>query len=95
MTYSRVAPIDPTLIPTASCAVASFRACGGHLTTFSAFGEDPLDGHDELMRRREEAFFVKFPSFDPIFHAVANGDGSLFKEAILLFVSITSRLAAQ
>lgn len=92
---NRAAAIDTSLVPTASEAVSSFHATGGRLQLLSKFGEDPLDGHTSLQQNREEAFVSRFPSFEPIFHQVSNGDSTPFKEAIIFFIDLTNRLVTQ
>lgn len=92
---SRTASIDESLVPSTTQAVESFHSCGGKLTLLPRFGEDPLDGQVMLFQERERIFHSKYPSFQPIFHQAANGDGTLFKEAVLFFISLTNRLRAQ
>ena len=46
-------PLDPALIPEPQNAVQQFEAHGGHLTLFSAFGRDPLEDREDLIKARE------------------------------------------
>ena len=39
---NHAAAIDPHLLPDPDDAVQRFESFGGHLTTFSCFGHDPL-----------------------------------------------------
>ena len=90
-----MAQIDQSIVPTTTDAISSFRSTGGKLSTSSAFGQDPLDGHTLLQQRRIDAFTARFPAFEIIFHETVNGDGSLLKAAVMHFILITKSLADQ
>ena len=52
---NQVMLLDPALVPEPEDAVQQFEAHGGHLTLFSAFGQDPLEdkgGLDQGKGRR-------------------------------------------
>ncbi len=61
---------------------------GGSITDERGFGVDPLCGNMEKQKTRREAFLREF-NFEHIFHAVVNGDHTLFKEALLSFIDIS------
>ena len=87
--------IDPNLIPDAAVAVEEFEETGGHLTTFSSFGEDPLQRYPHLVAQREAEFYGCYPDFSQFFHTTANGDFFLFREGILFFIHLSKTLETQ
>ena len=58
-----------------------YRMNGGRLTDPDDVG-DPLSGFSEKQDRRLKSFVKKYPSFDDIFHSVANENGSTFIDAL-------------
>jgi hypothetical protein len=66
-------------------AVRHFESCGGHLTVFSPFGEDPLKENPQMANERERQYSERFPDFSIFFHSVVNGDFDLFKQGLLCF----------
>jgi len=91
---SQAVMINSDHIPDAEAAVADFESNGGHLTVFSAFGEDPLQQNPLLIAQREAEFCRVFPTFSDIFHNVVNGDFYLFREGLLCFIDISERLSS-
>lgn len=79
-------------IPSAQDAVRQYTIAGGHLTDFSAFGEDPLNDDNSLVQQRETEFLQRYPQFDPLFHKLVNGDEKEFCDALLCFIQITQSL---
>ena len=59
--------IDSRLLPDKESAVHDFEENGGHLTTFSVFGEDPLEGSTYLFAQREMEFHRRYPDFRNFF----------------------------
>ena len=55
--------INADQLPDAEAAVADFEGNGGHLTIFSAFGEDPLQQNPHFIAQRESEFRYVFPQF--------------------------------
>ena len=90
---NRLFPLDPHVVPTAVEAVSHFHSAGGKLTLFSHFGVDPLHGRRELCEMRLRTFTSRYKTFASIFHAVCNGDESLFRSALLYFIDITKRMS--
>ena len=72
-----------------------FEENGGHLTIFSSFGEDPLQGNPYLVAQRETEFYRRYQDFRNFFYTVANGDFVLFREGILYLIAISSNLFTQ
>lgn len=79
-------------IPTTHDVAQLYCSQGGNLTQFGFFGIDPLHNRPHLMWQRETFFFSSHPSFNDIFSNVVVGDGLLFKEAIVDFITITKSL---
>ena len=87
--------IDSRLLPDKESAVHDFEENGGHLTTFSVYGEDPLEGSPYLVAQREMEFHRRYPDFRNFFYTVANGNFVLFREGILYLIAISSNLLTQ
>ena len=84
-----VARIESYQLPSPEEAVKMFEDEGGHLTHFSEFGQDPLRDDAVRLHNRETTFFSRYPTFDPFFHELVNGDDTLFKQGLLFFISLT------
>lgn len=91
---NQVAQLNTTDIPSPNEALQEFQNHGGHITTFSTFGHDPLGQRPDMMREREERFYQYYPQFDDIFHNAVNGDYSLFRSSLLFFIDISKQLEA-
>ncbi|XP_019850817.1 PREDICTED: uncharacterized protein LOC109581281 [Amphimedon queenslandica] len=92
---NHVAPIDPNILPETEVAVEQMESLGSHLTRFSPFGQDPLEGHGHFCRQRDEQFEARFPNYDDFFHSVANSDFTLFRQGLLYTIEITRHLELQ
>ena len=92
---NQVMPLDPALVPEPEDAVQQFEAHGGHLTLFSAFGRDPLEDREDLIKAREEDFYRKYPDFGCFFYTVVNNDYALFREGLLFFIDVSKRLECE
>ena len=64
------------------------------LTLFSAFGRDPLEDREDLIKARED-FFRKYPDFGCFCYTVVNNDYSLFREGLLFFIDVSKRLECE
>lgn len=53
---SRIARVDPRLIPSPEDAVRQYEEAGGHITHFSGFGRDPLANDAPLIHQRDAEF---------------------------------------
>lgn len=84
--------IDSHLIPTPEDAVRQYEEAGGRLTHFSEFGADPLANDAGLLHEREVIFQQRYPSFDPLFHKLVNGNDTVFCCALHHFIDITASL---
>ena len=93
MIDKRVKRIPTHLLPSTSEAMHLYRVAGGSITDERGFGVDPLRGNMEKQQTRQKAFLQQF-NFEHIFHALVNGNYTLFKEALLFFSDITFRLSA-
>ena len=65
--------IDPLLVPDSQLALQQFQSHGGHITEFSSFGHDPLEGNLELFRQRESKFLERYSDFGPFFIRLSMG----------------------
>ena len=68
-----------------------YESSGGRLSDPAHFGSDPL--HGERWEIRDQAFRRRYPSFSSICHSVVNGDSLPFKQALLFFTDVTTRLS--
>ena len=66
---NQVMPLDPALVPEPEDAVQQFEAHGGHLTLFSAFGRDPLEDREDLIKARKEDFIENIPIWLFLLHS--------------------------
>lgn len=83
------APQTTTLPPSmVSEMVALYRRNGCRLTPEHTFGTDPLEDLAELKQLRQRDFFYRYPNLETLFSSTLHGDGSLFKEAKKLNVSL-------
>ena len=89
---NRTKKLDPRVIPSPAEAVRMYEAHGGHITEESHFGKDPLANDAEKCRIREMAYMERYPSFEPAFHNIVNGNDALFMEELLYFIDTTYRL---
>ena len=91
----QVAQLNPSVIPSPDDALQQFESCGGEITVFNAFGQDPLELRPDLITEREELFHRQHPSFNEIFHFTVNGNYSHFKNGLLDFIAISKQLVVQ
>lgn len=89
---NRTKKLDPRVIPSPAEAVRMYEAHGGHITEESHFGKDPLANDAEKCTIREMAYMERYPSFEPAFHNIVNGNDALFREELLYFIDTTYRL---
>lgn len=89
---NRAVRIDHTLLWNPAEALEHYRHAGGRITEPACFGIDPiLDiAKTEI---RERAFADMYPTFDPIFHALVNGNARPFREGLLFYCDVTFRLS--
>ena len=92
---NQAAQLNPLVIPTPDDALQQFQDCGGEVTVFNSFGQDPLELRPDLIVEREELFYQQHPNFDEIFHSTVNGNDLLFKTGLLDFITINKQLVAQ
>ena len=74
-------------------ALERYRQAGGRITDPTYFGTDPLMADNSKLEMREQAFRARFPSFEPVFHTLVNGNGSMFQEGLLFLCDVTYRLS--
>lgn len=87
---NRAKKIDAIHLLSPQDAMQMYKANGGHLTEESNFGQDPLAGNQEKFALRHAAFISRYPSFQPIFHEIINGNDALFQEGLSLTPPIDS-----
>ena len=92
---NHAARIDTHMLPPTTDAVQEYESHGGHLTVFKAFGHDPLDERADLIGQRETQFQEQYPDFGPFFHAIVNGDNSVFRTGLLRLIEISTQLLPQ
>jgi len=80
-------------LPAPADAVQLFQNAGGNLTSHSSFGEDPLLDDADKQDIRKTAFSEKYPSFEPIFCTLVNGNSLLFRDSLNFYIDITYRLS--
>ena len=86
---NRIAHIDSQLIPSARDAQILYHQAGGHITSDSSFGIDPLAESEGKKALRLYAFHERYQSFDLIFFDVVNSRPFIFHEALLFYISST------
>ena len=89
----RVKRIDQSLLWTPAEAVQMYRRSGGRITDPTGFGVDPLLTDTTKCGIRQQAFEERFPSFEPIFSSLVNGDDRLFRDGLIFLCDITYRLS--
>ena len=88
---NKAAKVNIATLPSVEEAVHQYTSLGGTLTEPHPFGCDPLYGNAHLQQIHHTLFFQKC-TFDSIFHAIVNGNDSLFKSGLMLLINITERL---
>ena len=87
------AQVNPAALPSVDDAFHQYTSLGGTLTEPHPSGQDPLEGNAHLQQIRHDVFVEKYTTFDPIFHAVVNGNDSLFREGLKFLIETTQRLS--
>lgn len=87
---NKAVKIDQHLI-SSDDAMYMYRMNGGRITDPDDIS-DPLYGSSEKRELRLQSFLKKYPSFNIIFHSVANENGSIFVDALLFLINVTFRL---
>ena len=82
-------PLHPLEVPTVFEAVAFHEAAHGPLTRESTYGVDPIHASVQLQVLRARDFKSAYPSFEAIFSDILHNNGNMFREAILLFISLS------
>ena len=90
---NRAKKIDRQHLLTPADAVHLYQQNGGHLTEESNDGQDSLANDPQKYAIRDAAFASRYPSFDPMFHQIVNGNDHLFQEGLRYFIDMTYRLA--
>ena len=90
---NRVKAISHLLLWNPAEAAEMYRQGGGHITDPASFGVDPLLDDNSKLLIRSQAFRVRFPSFEPIFHNLVNGDDRMFREGLKFYCDVTYRLS--
>ena len=90
---NRVKKINTHLLPTSAHAVQQYRVSGGTISDNSPFGHDPLAMDPRKMQIRDEAFKGRYPSFEVLFHNIANSNPTPFRDALKFYIDVTFRLS--
>ena len=80
-------------VPTTSEIIAVHCGNGGTVTAEHGFGSDPLEAYAEVQCLRECDFVHRYPSMGDVFESTLHGDGALFREALLYFISLTNAVS--
>ena len=91
---SRTVKLPEGIISECEVAVSEFASSGGHLTTSSEFGIDPLAHRTDLLDERYQQFHQQFPNYSPVFHAITNGICGPLIDCIKLYICLTECLSA-
>ena len=86
---TQISALHPSNVPSVSDAVNLHESNRSRLTRESTFGLDPLQGYPHLQRLRERDFHSVYPSMELLFSDILHNQGTSFKEAILLFISLS------
>lgn len=89
----QITALNPLQVPSVQEAVALHETTHGCLTRESTYGVDPIDEFPHLRALRERDFSLAFPSMDAIFSDVLHGDGIMFRDAVLVFISLSVRFS--
>ena len=89
---NRAAVISRSLIPDVDTAVAMYEASGGHLSTPSGFGTDPIAGSPELLRYRENEMEQNIPSPEDLFGWTVNGITQPFADSLKFMIDTSIHL---
>ena len=59
--------VDVQVLLSPENAVMEYESDGGHLTAFHEFGQDLLNGREDLIQQRERKFKECYADFGPFF----------------------------
>ena len=79
-------------VPTAEEAIDLFTADGGHLSSMSPFGIDPLSQHPTLINQRQRVMEQCAGIPSEIFGSTVNGDFAPFSQALQCMIDTTKNL---
>lgn len=85
---NRVKKINTHLLPTSAHAVQLYRGSSGTISDGSPFGHDPLAMDPRKLQIRE-AFKGRYPSFEELFHNIANSNPIPFRDALKFYIDVT------
>ena len=85
--------LSSSQVPTIDQAVHIHESSGGQLSRETTFGVDPLAGYSGLQGLHLRDFRALYPSLEDIFSDVLHNHGTMLREAILSFISISLRFA--
>ena len=57
----------PTTVPSTTEIIHMHQERGGNLVQEHVFGQDPLEGHEQLKLLRERDFYLHMPSMEELF----------------------------
>ena len=86
---TQIRPLHLSNVPSVSDAINLHELSRSRLTRESTYGLDPLQDYPHLQRLRERDFHCAFPSIELLFSDIMYNQGATFKEAILLFLSLS------
>ena len=89
---NRVAVISSSLIPDVDGAIAMYEANGGHLSTPSGFGTDPIAGSPELLCYRQNLMEQDVPSPEDLFGWTVNGLTQPFTDSLKYMIDTSVHL---
>ena len=90
---NRVKAIHHSLLWNPAEAAEMYWPGGGRITDPASFGVDPLLDDNSKLLICSQAFRDCFPSFEPIFHNLVNGDDRVFRKGLKFYSDVTYRLS--
>ena len=86
---TQISALHPSSEPSVDDAVNLHESNRRQLTRESTLGLDPLQDYPHLQRLRERDFRSAYPSMELLFSDIMYNQGASFKDAILLFISLS------
>ena len=83
-----ITPPGQLSIPSTDEAIRLFTSTGGHLTSESSFGEDPIGAYQHLKELRDRDFRSRYPSMEAVLENVLHSDGMLFRQSVKYFIDL-------
>ena len=86
--------VNPIYLPSCDEAVQVYENLGGRLTMEPHFGEDPLNGDQDLQTRKELLWLRDVPDVNVISGHIVNDLDHSFRHVVNIFCGLTRQLSA-